>query len=442
MGNLENLDALQYCDVDENQINMKGDFFIKLTYSFLLIIYIGIILFWIIRRAWEIQKLEIYYQKRSLEQLHQFDSYRRYNQIKNNMKLSTSSYADYIPGLAPNYSYHTIDERENATILMLCRNQELQGVLKSMRSLEDRFNKKYNYVWTFLNDVPFDSIFIESTTAMASGYTQYGLIPKDSWDKPNWINDTIFETNLKLMQDQDVLYGGSKSYRNMCRFNSGFFFRHKLLEEYDYYFRVEPDVEYHCDFPYDPFKIMKEKKKKYGFVIAIYEYENTIPTLWNTVKHFIQDNQDIIDMETNSYNFITDSSIIGQFPPVIDSNTDYNLCHFWSNFEIGDLNFFRSEEYIRFFNFLDETGGFYYERWGDAPVHSIAVSLLLNRDEIMHFDELGYYHLPFGTCPYSYWTRLTQRCVCDISEENNISIRIHSCLMRWWKNGGGKLFMR
>ena len=31
----------------------------------------------------------------------------------------------------------------------------------------------------------------------------------------------------------------------------------------------------------------------------------------------------------------------------------YNLCHFWSNFEIGDLNFFRSEAYMRYFDFLD-----------------------------------------------------------------------------------------
>lgn len=36
-----------------------------------------------------------------------------------------------------------------------------------------------------------------------------------------------------------------------------------------------------------------------------------------------------------------------------DQNGDYNLCHFWSNFEIGDLRFFRSEAYLQFFNNLD-----------------------------------------------------------------------------------------
>lgn len=41
------------------------------------------------------------------------------------------------------------------------------------------------------------------------------------------------------------------------------------------------------------------------------------------------------------------------------------LCvdHFlvWSNFEIADLDLWRSEAYSKFFDFLDEKGGFYYE---------------------------------------------------------------------------------
>lgn len=33
----------------------------------------------------------------------------------------------------------------------------------------------------------------------------------------------------------------------------------------------------------------------------------------------------------------------------------------WSNFEIGDLDLWRSEAYNKFVDFLDEKGGFYYE---------------------------------------------------------------------------------
>jgi hypothetical protein len=33
----------------------------------------------------------------------------------------------------------------------------------------------------------------------------------------------------------------------------------------------------------------------------------------------------------------------------------------WSNFEIADMDFWRGEAYTAFFNYLDRSGGFYYE---------------------------------------------------------------------------------
>lgn len=67
----------------------------------------------------------------------------------------------------------------------------------------------------------------------------------------------------------------------------------------------------------------------------------------------------------------------------------------WSNFEIGDLNFWRSEAYMKFFEHLDKAGGFYYERWGDAPVHSIGAALFARKEQIHWFEDIGYRHEPF-----------------------------------------------
>ena len=71
----------------------------------------------------------------------------------------------------------------------------------------------------------------------------------------------------------------------------------------------------------------------------------------------------------------------------------------WSNFELADLDFYRSPPYTTFFNFLDRTGNFYYERWGDAPIHSIAAALFLPSSQIHFFEEIGYRHEPFHHCP-------------------------------------------
>ena len=41
---------------------------------------------------------------------------------------------------------------------------------------------------------------------------------------------------------------------------------------------------------------------------------------------------------------------------------NYNMCHFWSNFEIARLDFFRSKEYEDFVNMMDRSGGFWAKR--------------------------------------------------------------------------------
>lgn len=130
------------------------------------------------------------------------------------------------------------------------------------------------------------------------------------------------------------------------------------MADYEYYWRVEPSVEFSCDLDYDPFLYMKENNKKYGWTISLIEFESTIPTLWNTVKSFMKENPDMIPKD-NLINFISN-----------DGGKNYNLCHFWSNFEIADLKFLRSPEYTAFFDYLDKSGGFFYERyvlwWGQV----------------------------------------------------------------------------
>lgn len=361
---------------------------------------------------------------------------------RHRLKLATNSYYKdtSINNVYRNFNSTGDVYRENATIVMLVRNWELSGALESMRSLEDRFNNMYQYTWTFLNDVPFTEEFIKATTLMASGKTQYGLVPSEDWDRPSSIDETKFEENLKKATEDGVLYGNSKSYRNMCKFNSGYFFRQELLLDYDYYFRVEPNVEYFCDFQYDPFKVLRENNKKYGFVMSLYEYENTIPTLWNATQEFLNIHPEHLH-PNSSIKFITDKEPINGINPAINWKTDYNLCHFWSNFEIGDLNFYRSKPYMDYFQFLEEKGGFYYERWGDAPVHSLGVALLLDKNEIHHFDDIGYRHLPFNTCPTAFSLRYARRCVCDPFSDKNMDLTINSCLFRWWKHGSGKFFL-
>lgn len=134
--------------------------------------------------------------------------------------------------------------------------------------------------------MPFSDEFKRHTSGVASGKTRYGLIPKDDWldGFPSWVNETRARAAISEMGKQPIPYGGSIPYRHMCRYQSGKFFRHELLKGYEYYWRVEPDVKFYCDIVEDPFVTMKRLDKSYGFVVSLYEYQATIPTLWQTTK--------------------------------------------------------------------------------------------------------------------------------------------------------------
>jgi len=311
-----------------------------------------------------------------------------------------------------------LPRRANAALIMLARNSEIESVAYSMKQLEDRFNKQYNYPWVFLNDEPFTEEFINRTKILTNGNASYGLIPREHWVQPDWIDEAKASSNRWHLIIENVLYGGSVSYRNMCRFNSGFFYRHELLQPYRYYWRVEPDVRFYCDIDYDPFLKMQEEGKVYGFTMALKEFEKTIPTLWSTVKSFIARNPESIHPD-NALGFLSE-----------DFGQSYNLCHFWSNFEIADMEFWRNETYSKFFDYLDNSGGFYYERWGDAPVHSIAASLFLPKDKLHFFTDIGYKHSIFQHCPQGK-EHTRGKCWCD--PQDNFDHTDYSCIPHFEK---------
>lgn len=312
--------------------------------------------------------------------------------------------------------------RAKAAFITLARNNDVWDIAHSIKQVEDRFNRKFHYDWVFLNDKPFDDHFKRVIKNLVSGQAKFGLIPKEHWSFPEWIDQDKAAKVREEMRAKQVIYGDSVSYRHMCRFESGFFFRHELLKPYDYYWRVEPGIKLFCDVDYDPFIFMKDNNKKYGFTLSLKEYESTIATLWKTTKDFMKEHPEHL-VEDNSMGFVSE-----------DSGHSYNLCHFWSNFEIGDLNFWRGKAYMAYFDYLDKAGGFFYERWGDAPVHSIAAALFLPRNQIHFFNDIAYWHNPFTHCPTTEADRMKGKCSCNPGD--NFDWKDYSCTSKFFEING------
>ncbi|KAJ2615728.1 hypothetical protein H4S08_001086 [Coemansia sp. RSA 1365] len=298
------------------------------------------------------------------------------------------------------YDKPALGERVNGAIVVLVRNSELDGLRKSMRMFEDRFNRRFKYPYILLNDQNFTQEFRDGVASITNNEVRYGMLDDSLWGYSPSV--TPEETDVMLERNKhEYLYGGNLSYRFMCRFQSGLFYHHPLVRDLDWYWRLEPDVEYYCDIDYDPFVFMRDNGIKYGFTIAPRENKKTVKSLWYHTREWIKKNTDLLP----------EKSLVNW---VMGTDGNYNMCHFWSNFEIVDLSLYRSEAYESYFNHLDNARGFFYERWGDAPVHSIAASLLLSKSEIHWFEDIGYKHPGNMHCPRD--EAMHAKCICDVKK--------------------------
>ena len=70
----------------------------------------------------------------------------------------------------------------------------------------------------------------------------------------------------------------------------------------------------------------------------------------------------------------------------------WNRNMYYTNFEVSRFDFWRSEAYRDFWSWIEASMGVYLHRWGDAPVHLLAVGLLLHPHQILSFSAVPYWH--------------------------------------------------
>lgn len=149
---------------------------------------------------------------------------------------------------------------------------------------------------------------------------------------------------------------------------------------------------------------MIRENKTYGFTIAVKELKETVPNIFryasaykriNNItskgmwEMFIQKPEDkekdlpIDDQKRKKpekpqkpqkhqkplkplpeeiLNSEPDTGALPEIDPEAMEGETYNMCHFWSNFEIARLDWLRSKEYNDFFEMMDRSGGFWMER--------------------------------------------------------------------------------
>jgi alpha 1,2-mannosyltransferase len=165
----------------------------------------------------------------------------------------------------------------------------------------------------------------------------------------------------------------SVGYRHMSRFFCHGMFQLQFVQELEFYWRLDADSMLLHHVEADPFDTMKKNGRVYGYNVIAFEDVAVAEGLFDAVKHhFVRGST---------------SSILGNHV----NSKEWNKSMFYTNFEISRVDFWRSSDYTRFFRDVDEAGGVYQRRWGDAPIHFLAVAALLKDEQLQEFS-MPYWH--------------------------------------------------
>jgi alpha 1,2-mannosyltransferase len=138
---------------------------------------------------------------------------------------------------------------------------------------------------------------------------------------------------------------------------------------YRYVFRLDEDSFIHSPITYDIFDFFSSNQYVYGYRMCAYEMAvaRRMWTWWRTKRP--------------------------DFTPRREFTED--MCGFYNNFFVADLQFFTSPEVTGFLNFIDGHGHIYRRRLGDLMIHTLAVLAFAPQDKVHRFTDFTYEHCTF-----------------------------------------------
>ena len=197
-------------------------------------------------------------------------------------------------------------------------------------------------------------------------------------------------------------------YLHMCRFYTLMLPTHPLLTLFSFYWRLDTHSYIFGSKPIeDPFEIMQKKQIQYAFTMANREGEGYIEGLWSFFHEFL-------NRHCLKPSFAFRKTQIGWF-------RGYSLALFYTNFAIANVSLFRDHPLIQaWLHEVDDNGGIYRSRWGDAPLHTLALTQFIERKHIARLRYFGYFHRREYVCPKGVEKKLCEEQVQPFSTDPKI----------------------
>ncbi len=259
--------------------------------------------------------------------------------------------------------------------------QRTELLYYSLELLEKHFNRCYNYPILIFHEDLSESRKTEIQKNFSSNFIfalldNFRELPSRMEEEQVLRWSQGFDGGRHTNVDHDI------GYRHMCRFYSYGIFVHPALQPFDYYWRFDDDSFLLKPVNFDPFAKMQEEGYVYGYRSImredpLREEGKGLQQLLDTTKQFARKNK-----LPRCY-----------LRPFTNWRGQTNGKQYYTNFEITNISFWRNNPlYKQYISTLENQGGFYKYRWGDAAVRSLACGIFLKPLQIHHFGTIAYRH--------------------------------------------------
>jgi alpha 1,2-mannosyltransferase len=258
----------------------------------------------------------------------------------------------------------------------------------SLYFLFRNFNKRYNYPIIILHEGDYDELSQEEIKKSIREDHRHVItfkeIDKDDFAVPAHIDKEKVE---KIIEVQPVPYWRNLKYRLMCYFWVKRFF--KYAEGFDYVMRLDDDSIIEEPLKEDLFKIAEEKQLVYlsnmvhvDCGVCNYGMKELFEKLLPECKPQINGGMFIkakLQADGNKLHFERFKKVRSIIDDKECTATEFVTempLMYYNNFFVTSTAFWKQEKVQSLIQKIDEQGGIFYYRYGDAPIHTILVTLL------------------------------------------------------------------
>ncbi|KAG5930035.1 hypothetical protein E4U42_003196 [Claviceps africana] len=214
----------------------------------------------------------------------------------------------FIPSPAVGHSLSpasALDSPPRAALVTLAHENDLEPLLSSMSQLEDAFNNKYKYDWVLFGVETLSDRF-RQLTSNATAATCIYEVARQNDVEPRRFNNNVchsrVESTRTAIQEPSPTRGNLseplQSIRQIQRWNNGPFAKEKRLQTYDWFWRIEPGVQFIHDVEFDVFRFMRDHNIAYGSNRASLGPTH-LPSLSQDVESFLEKHPDLLHAEAD-----------------------------------------------------------------------------------------------------------------------------------------------